>query len=431
MSEEVFEVRIHRGAHEIGGNCVELRYGDDTLILDIGKPLSATFDTVVPLPAAIGLDDNGTRPLGVIISHGHQDHWGLAPQLPTDIPVFIGEGAANILRAAEFWGSGVDLHETGHLRDRVTFTLGSFTITPYLADHSGYDAFSLLIEAGGRSLFYTGDIRGHGRKASVFDRLLADPPSPVNAILMEGTSFRTNDLIADAPGLAPESVTQTEGDVEVQLADTLKATEGLVVVLASAQNIDRLVTVYRATLRADRDLVVDLYTADIAAATGRTSIPALSDAWTRVHVYAPQRQRVRVKNSREFERVARVRDRRLYPEQLRDRAGQLVLFGAYQGEIPRLIRDGLLAGGAVVWSMWDGYLNRTSGQRLQTALRSANVPLIHHHTSGHATPADLARLVLALRPDAVVPIHTEAPDAYAAIVGEIVQPHPDGIWWTV
>jgi len=261
------------------------------MILDIGKPLTAAWDTLVPLPAAIGLDDNGTRPLGVIISHSHQDLWGLAPQLPTEIPVFIGERAANILRAAQFWGSGVDLHEAGHLHDRVPFTLGPFTITPYLADHSAYDAFSLLIQAGGRSLFYTGDIRGHGRKASAFERLLADPPSPVHAILMEGTSFRAVDFVGDSDPVAvvdpganatpdidasrplSDLTSLTEGEVEIQLAETLRATKGLVVVLASAQNIDRLVTVYRATLRADRDLVVDLYTADIAAATGRPSIP--------------------------------------------------------------------------------------------------------------------------------------------------------------
>ena len=203
------------------------------------------------------------------------------------------------------------------------------------------------------------------------------------------------------------------------------------VVLASAQNIDRLVTVYRAALRSDRDLVVDLYTADIAAATGRSSIPTVGEAWPRVHVYAPLRQRVRVKECGEFERVDRVRGCRLYPEQLRKRAGQLVLFGAYQGEIPSMIRDGVLTGGAVVWSMWDGYLDQHSGQRLQATLQSANVPLIQHHTSGHATPADLVRLVLALRPDAVVPIHTEALDAYASTIGELVQPHEDGTWWTV
>ena len=96
-----------------------------------------------------------------------------------------------------------------------------------------------------------------------------------------------------------------------------------------------------------------------------------------------------------------------------------------------MLRDGLLTGGAVVWSLWDGYLDQPSGKRLQTALQSANVPLVQHHTSGHATPADLARLAHALRPEAIVPIHTEAPDAYASTIGELVQPHADGTWWTV
>lgn len=52
---------------------------------------------------------------------------------------------------------------------------GPFAITAYLAGHSTYGAFSLLIQAGGRNLFYTGDIRGHGRRASAFERLLAEP----------------------------------------------------------------------------------------------------------------------------------------------------------------------------------------------------------------------------------------------------------------
>jgi ribonuclease J len=259
---------------------------------------------------------------------------------------------------------------------------------------------------------------------------------------MEGTSFRTVDSAtisgsepapdldpdpagdpvqhAEGKGSVPAFVTLTESDVEEQLAETLRATNGLVVVLASAQNIDRLVTVYRAALRADRDLVVDLYTADIAAATGRSSIPAVGAEWPRVHVYAPLRQRVRVKDTGEFDRVYGIRDHLLFPEQLCERAGQLVLFGVYQGEIPSMIRDGLLAGGAVVWSMWDGYLDQPSGHRLGAALQSANIPLIQHHTSGHATPADPMRLVHALQPDVVVPIHTEAPDAYASAIGELL-----------
>lgn len=61
------------------------------------------------------------------------------------------------------------------------------------------------------------------------------------------------------------------------------------------------------------------------------------------------------------ERVAHVRGRRLYAEQLRERAGRLARFGAYQGEIPRLIRDGLMTVGAVVWSLWDGNPDQPTG----------------------------------------------------------------------
>ena len=44
------------------------------------------------------------------------------------------------MRAAQFWGTGVDLRENGHLSHLEPIRLGPFTITPSLADHSGYDA---------------------------------------------------------------------------------------------------------------------------------------------------------------------------------------------------------------------------------------------------------------------------------------------------
>ncbi|MEI7836060.1 MAG: hypothetical protein WCK05_06570, partial [Planctomycetota bacterium] len=34
-------VCIHRGAHEIGGSCVEVAAGDDRIVLDLGMPLMA------------------------------------------------------------------------------------------------------------------------------------------------------------------------------------------------------------------------------------------------------------------------------------------------------------------------------------------------------------------------------------------------------
>ena len=55
------QVRIHRGATEIGGSCVEVRYDGATILLDLGRPLWAQRDEQVPLPPAIGLGGGRTR----------------------------------------------------------------------------------------------------------------------------------------------------------------------------------------------------------------------------------------------------------------------------------------------------------------------------------------------------------------------------------
>ncbi|WP_424022422.1 MBL fold metallo-hydrolase [Microbacterium sp.] len=263
---EALRARVLRGSTEVGGSCVELSYGAATILIDAGAPLSGEEPV---LPQAVGIGESGPLPLAVLVSHGHQGHWGLVPTLPSTIPVWIGRGAADILRAADFWGSGIDLREAGHYRDREPFRVGPFTVTPYLTDHSGFAAYSLHIEAGGRSLFYTGDFRGHGRKHSL-QHLLAHPPRDVHALVIEGASLR----LAVIDGDDAQTAVDSETAVEHALTETLRETDGMVVVLSSPQNIDRAVTAYRAALRAGRDVAVDLYSADVLEATGRPTIPS-------------------------------------------------------------------------------------------------------------------------------------------------------------
>lgn len=414
------DVRIHRGATEIGGSCVEVRCAASTILLDLGTPLWASREDPVGLPAATGLGEPGPPPLALLISHGHQDHWGLAPQLFGSIPVWIGAGAAEVLRAAEFWGTGIDLQESGHLKHRQPFQVGPFTITPYLADHSGFDAYSLLIEGGGARLFYSGDLRGHGRKHRAFEWLLDDPPTKVDALLLEGTNVRSG---LHAASLPPESA------IEDNLVQTLAEHPGLGVVIGSAQNVDRLVTVYRAALRSDRRLAVDLNTAEVAAATRRDSIPRPGTDWPRVAVYVPHQQRVRVKTTAEFERIQRVRAARIFHEDITAAPAQWLLYGAFQSAIPLLLAHGLLRSGVVAWSLWEGYLKKQRGQDLVARLAGAGVPLVTHHTSGHASVEDLQRLVRAIEPAIVVPIHTESPEQFAAVFHTPVVMHSDGHWW--
>lgn len=409
---------IHRGAHEIGGSCIELQADGARIVLDLGRPLSAGWEDRVPLPDVDGLAEPDDSLRGVVLSHPHLDHYGLTRQLHPDVPVYLGEEAARVLGAASFFSPVSNCPPlAGHLHHREPLRLGPFTVTPFLADHSAFDAYSLLVEAGGRRLFYTGDIRAHGRKAKLFDALVDHPPT-VDVLLMEGTNVRP--MGASVPRL-------DESAVEDEIVATINATQGLVATFSSAQNLDRLVTVYRAARRAGRTLVVDLYTATVASATGRPSIPQAG--YEGFAIYVPQRQRVRVARTEEFDRVKEIASHRMFPEELVAGRDQLVYYGA-SSAAGELLESGALADGAVVWSLWGGYLRETSGKRLVEMLDAADVPLTHHHTSGHAHVDDLVRLVDAFDPARVVPIHSEATDRFADHFPRVEQ-HSDGETWEV
>jgi ribonuclease J len=251
----------------------------------------------------------------VVITHAHQDHWGLAGQVPPGVPLYMGEATQRILTEAAFWTSGLTVAPAGVLAHRVSFSLGPFCITPFLNDHSAFDAYSLLVEAGGRRLFYTGDIRGHGRKRAIFAELLRRPPADVDVLLMEGTNIAAE---------AGRGAGITEDEVEAACAVIFGATPGMAVVVWSAQNIDRLVSVYRAARRAGRDLLIDLYTASIARVTGNPNIPRPGLDWPHVRVYVPLWQRVKVKEAGAFERVEAVRPYRVFEKHLAAVPGRYV-----------------------------------------------------------------------------------------------------------
>ena len=104
---------------------------------------------------------------------------------------------------------------------------------------------------------------------------------------------------------------------------------------------------------------------------------------------------------------------RLFPEDLASGRGRLAYLGT-SSTAAELVDGGALQGGAVVWSLWDGYLAEPSGQRMLRLLDEAEVPVIQHHTSGHAYVEDLKRLAAAFDPARLVPIHSEATDQFGS-----------------
>lgn len=413
-------VRIHRGAKEIGGNCIEVEADGKRLVLDVGRPLEAEPGDEVPLPDVPGLANSGDPDLlGLLISHGHQDHWGLVDQVARNVPIYIGEGAAKLLRAAAFFSrAGVDLKPAGHLYHRRPFQLGPFQLTPFLNDHNGFDTYSILVEADGRRLFYSADFQGHGRKSAIFKEMLRKPPTHVDVMLMEGTNVRGGDEAA---------LELSEDEVEEAIADQVRHTNGMTLVTYSSQNIDRLVTLYRAAKRTDKILVVDLYTATMAQATGRDSIPV--PGWSNLLVYVPNMQRIRIAQTKAFERLDPVRNVRIFPEGLKERRNELVMTFR-MGVARELEKAECLEGASAIWSMWPGYLERPSEKRYLDFLSKHKIPHKIHHASGHAYLEDLKRLATAVAPKRLAPIHSFAADRFTDLFDD-VELHDDGTWWDV
>lgn len=77
------------------------------------------------------------------------------------------------------------------------------------------------------------------------------PPKGIDLLITEGTNL----------GASKPAVSET--DLENWLVERSKTVTGRIFVSWSGQNFDRLTTLYRVAKRTRRDLVIDLYTADM------------------------------------------------------------------------------------------------------------------------------------------------------------------------
>jgi len=389
-------IKIHRGTEEIGGTVIELSTEQSTLLLDLGLPLS---------PESGSIDVGVIKADAVLISHPHQDHFGLIDHLENTVPVYIGELGKQLIDATRIF-LRKDLHSNNfhYYKNNAQLMIGDFKVTPYLMDHSAVDAYSFLIEVEGKRIFYSGDFRAHGRKSILFDRFLKNPPKDIDILMMEGTMMkRSND---DFP---------TEAAVEQTILETIRHQENITFLICSSQNIDRIVSAYRACLKSGKILVVDFYTAWVLEKMKlvSNSVPAMD--WEHVRVYADCRPDEVMKENKEYFGDFRKRayTHRILKEELGANPSKfLYLSKMSKFKVMDLYKDLNGRQVNVIYSQWLGYLNCSNDEYYGAETISdyrvdSGVNFIYAHTSGHATLTDLQRFSNALQPKLLIPIHTE------------------------
>lgn len=389
---------IHRAAHEIGGNCVELECGGHRLLLDAGSPLAPPSDLRegALVPRSLDIDQDVAA---LVISHPHQDHYGLLSALPERWPVWCGRPSEELMRlTASLSGKRLE-RAFYHYRSGEAFTAGPFTVTPFLTDHSAFDAHMLLVECAGRRVLYSGDFRRVGRKSALVDRFVRRPPADIDVLLLEGTT------------LGRQEAFPTEAELEEQFLTAFQSSPGRVFISWSAQNIDRTVTIYRACKRANRALVLDIYTLDVLERLSSfyDSVPRLG--WSGIQaVVTGSLKRLyedpaRIDNP-SFVEVCATSGRALGAARLEELRNTVVMLR------PSLLRDFLAKGVTLakgdtwIFSMWGGYMHHLSYAEVRAAFDAASSSTLSIHTSGHASRDDLLDFARQICPKHLVPIHS-------------------------
>jgi ribonuclease J len=397
---------VHRAADTIGGNCIEIAAPTgERILLDAGRPLDTPDDAPTPAPASLDIDG---PVLGVLLSHAHSDHCGLLGVLPADWPVFCGEATEVLLNLSAAFRQENLSWPCNHWRSGRPFSIGPFTITPRLIDHSAFDAYALLIEVGGKRILYSGDFRAHGQKAVLTEELMRKPPPNLDVLIMEGTNL---------PGSGgPVKETPTEAELEEDFVRLFKQCQGRVFVSWSAMNIDRTVTLYRACKISGRVLVPDLYCMTVLTRLEKFSEKIPQPGWRCGKMKAVVTTRMRY--------LAEILGEPDIVENLLEHDAAMGAAGL--AETPRKwvvmargsLVDGFASKGVApnendvwVWSQWRRYMDLESNQSMREFFAPCRKEYIH--SSGHASPDVLKRFAEAMKPKMLIPVHGEGWRAWA------------------
>jgi ribonuclease J len=426
--------RIHRGTKEIGGSCVEVWTENTRILLDFGMPLVerdgkefdfSKFKELNPqelieqgiLPDIKGLYNETDKLIdGVIISHPHQDHYGLVNFINDDVQYYLGEATRKIIELNNlFTPQEIQLRNANYFDKETPFKIGDISITPYWADHSAFDAYSFLVEANGKTLFYSGDFRSHGRKAKAFYWFTHNAPQNVDYLLLEGTTI--------SRGIKPF---KSEPDIELELTELFKIKGKINLIYTSGQNIDRLTSIYKACKRTGKVFVVDVYVAKVLKELSKyAGIPYPSNDFKNLKVMFPYFTSRRLKNEGNEKVLFEFKKFKITKEEISNQSESIVMIvrPSMQKDLENISG---IEGGNLVYSLWEGYLKKSDTQKFINYLTNRIFTLYKIHTSGHADTKTLKKMVDAISPKNIVPIHTFVGDRYKDIFKEPIVELKDG-----
>lgn len=383
------QIIVHRGTHQIGGCVTEIKTEGARIIIDFGAELpSAVQDGNKPFElngVTCGVADCDA----VLITHYHGDHIGMTEKILPQIPVFLGHTAKKIYGVVQqTLKKKLDKGAPERVEDFKEYYAGKpiyfndIKVTPYVIDHSAYDAYMFLIEAEGKRILHTGDFRLHGSRGGKMSLVFEKYAKDIDLLITEGTMLsRSKEKAISEYALGKR-------------AKELLRDNKYVFVLCSSTNIDTIAEFYNAAIVCKKPFIVceDDFQAEILRIVSKSSKSAFYN-FNRRKVYSYGKNLHKFMSDCGF-----------------------CFIGRINYTTKKAIEN--FPESTVVYSMWKGYLdeNHPAFDDYKKAfiddVEKLKCNVEYLHTSGHATAEEIIRICEITNAKTLIPIHCEAPENF-------------------
>ncbi len=376
------------GSDEIGMNVNLYGCQGKWIMVDLGLTFGgsdyAGCDLV--LPDLEFIEARSKDLLGIVLTHGHEDHIGAIPYLAADlgVPLYATPFTATLIAGK--------LEEEGladHVDLRVIENGGSFALRPFglryvsLA-HSIPDMNAVVIDTPYGRIFHTGDWKLDDEPVigTTVD------PVDISKIGDEGVLA----LVCDSTNAFNPVNSGTEGSVRAGLMEGVKAAKGRVLVTSFASNAARLETLHQVAEATGRQLCIAGRSLDriVRAAQANGMLPKFPQVM-------------------DFDVAMRLPRHELMIVATGGQGESRAALARIAGESHPLKLD---AGDTVIFSSRQIPGNETAIGRIQNAFARKDVIMItekqaHVHVSGHPGRPELKTMYEWIRPELLVPVHGE------------------------